>query len=100
MKPGNVLLACGAHLPPGVDARAAARAVGLAKISDFGLSKSLQLSPLGGVGGVGGVGGGGGGGGEGGAAPAAPPAPGHPPVTATSSLSGAYKLTGETGSYR
>ena len=69
MKPGNILLAAGGHWPPGVDAVAAARAVGVAKISDFGLSKSLQLS----------------GGGAGASATA---------------MTGAYKLTGETGSYR
>ena len=85
LKPGNLLLAHGAHLPRGADAVAAARAVGVCKLADFGLSKSLAMRPPGaGEGG----GGGGGGGGPRGASP--PPA----------SESGAYRLTGETGSYR
>ena len=43
LKPGNLLVSLGARLPRGLDSRRAAAAYGFAKISDFGLSKSLAM---------------------------------------------------------
>ena len=43
LKPGNLLISLGARLPSGLDSRRAAAAYGFAKISDFGLSKSLAM---------------------------------------------------------
>ena len=43
LKPGNLLVSLGARLPSGLDSRRAAAAYGFAKISDFGLSKSLAM---------------------------------------------------------
>lgn len=43
LKPGNLLISLGARLPAGLDSRRAAAAYGFAKISDFGLSKSLAM---------------------------------------------------------
>lgn len=43
LKPGNLLISLGARLPAGYDSRRAAAAYGFAKISDFGLSKSLAM---------------------------------------------------------
>ena len=43
LKPGNLLVSLGARLPEGLDSRKAAAAFGFAKISDFGLSKSLAM---------------------------------------------------------
>jgi serine/threonine protein kinase len=86
--------------PPPPALQAAARYVGLAKIGDFGLSKSLQLSgppPTTSLLEESGGGGGGGGHGGGGGRPNALDARAR---GVARSASGTYQLTGETGSYR
>ena len=94
LKPGNLLLQVGAHIPPHVDAKAAARAYGICKVADFGLSKTLVMgraaSRADGLAALGE---------EGGASPSSPGATAAPSGTARSDAD-VFRMTGETGSYR
>lgn len=90
LKPGNLLLQIGAHVPPHVGATAAARAYGICKVADFGLSKTLVMARAASRA-------------DGLAAlaedPAVPSSPGTAGVSAPSDAD-VFRLTGETGSYR